>query len=247
MCMKIELKLEGIFEVECNIIDSAIINALPKNNKFCIYKVEDVHRYNIICESENIIKNSLSDSEKSIKKSKFNDKKVDERQDVKTIVLLLESPHKDEYDNKNNPIAPAQGKTGRGIDCQIENVIREIIKFHKSALEKGIYRFIICNPIQYQTSMDMFIKQASEKDLLDLTKKSRLDLKKEVWKAIWSKDKIKEDFKKRIELYKPNLIINACTKDLKEDVTKYLKDNKYNNIYLVSHPSSWNPFNIEKA
>ena len=49
-----------------------------------------------------------------------------------------------------------------------------------------------------------------------------------------------------MDKYKPELIINACTSDLQDNVTKFLKTNNFKNIYTSYHPSYWKGFNITK-
>ena len=38
---------------------------------------------------------------------------------IKKLALVLESPHKDEYDNNFVPLRPANGKTGNSINTKI--------------------------------------------------------------------------------------------------------------------------------
>ena len=169
-------------------------------------------------------------------KDKYRDlhaEEVDERGIV--IVLLLESPHKDEFDNNDSPIAPAQGTTGRNIHAffeQLVNIERRIFDF--VAPEASL---IICNPIPFQTSLHMIHKEK-------LVPKEKL--KEDIWKALWEETCVKEDFKLRIEKYRPSLIINACTggkekESLNANVTYYLKSIEIcEAVYRTDHPSFWN-------
>ena len=152
-----------------------------------------------------------------------------------TIALLLESPHKDEFDNNDSPIAPAQGTTGTNIHDYFEHIINiERRKFDFVATEA---RLIICNPIPFQTSLYMIHKGK-------INKKKKL--KEDIWNALWEEPCIKHDFKLRMEKYKPSMIINACTggkkrESLNAKVTYYLESiGICDDIYRTDHPSCWN-------
>ncbi|BBE30556.1 hypothetical protein OSSY52_06970 [Tepiditoga spiralis] len=185
-------------------------------------KVQDVWRYNYIPE-KGVINNKTSDFN-----SKFNDKKIP--LDIKnSIILLLESPHKDEY-QKNNfiPIAPAQGATGRAIEkfkdrnssktlkyLTIEDLLKKTNIIEKSPI-------LLVNPVQYQASLGSF------------TKKLNKNLRNNLWKSLFNE--LKNDFISRITIYKPLLIINGCTNDLKDEVNNCINTNK---IINVPHPYNW--------
>lgn len=243
--MNIQIELENNetvnFDIKNNNIAKVIKNNVkPKSGKIIleISKVEDVYRYKIGYKDNKLSNIPINKDEEKFGNSKFNDNAVDQDNKIGTIVLLLESPHQFEYDKYNNPIAPAQGTTGDNIDKNIINVIAEIIVVHGSVLSEGDYRIIICNPIQYQTSLFMYHNQK--------LKDEYATLRNQVWRKLWENENVKEDFKKRMDLYKPCLIINACTYALQEKVTNYLINNKYSNIYTTYHPSYWNGFNIKK-
>ena len=152
------------------------------------------------------------------------------------IVLLLESPHKEEFDSNDRPIAPAQGTTGTNIHEYFEHLIN--IDRGMLGLVKTEASLIICNPIPFQTSLHMIHKGK-------ISRRRRRELKEYVWKALWNDRCVRDDFKKRMDAYGPRLIINACTGGTEEEglnaiVTCYLKSSKIGkNICRTSHPSSW--------
>lgn len=219
-------------------IDESIFKEIGEKDILDINKVNDVHRYWINYEKGKLTKQFIDKKNTKFSKSKYADDIISENYEDKTIVLLLESPHKDEYDSCNNAIAPAQGKTGENIDKNIITLLRELESLNPGLFNEGRYRFIICNPIQYQTSLYMYHKHELEDDYRTLRNRC--------WKKIWRDENIQEDFKSRLDLYKPILIINACTSALQIKVTQYLKENNYNNIYTTYHPSYWNGFNIKE-
>ncbi len=152
----------------------------------------------------------------------------------KHIVLLLESPHKDEYDENLNPLAPALGDTG----TKLTNMLHHVFNLNKEKLNliENEYRIILVNPIQYQTSLNYLFENPNEK--------INKSLRNKVWKKIWENEEIKKDFLNRILKLNPSIIFNGCTKELKSSVNEDLKkiSTELNNckIFQIHHPSSWN-------
>ena len=180
--------------------------------------VRDVYRYNV---KTGIALKCRQDVHPSIKS------------DLPTIVLLLESPHRSEYDSERKPIAPAGGKTGANLDDGLDYVLSQI----KSEVVDGS-RIIVSNPVQFQTSLHMILPKPE--------KKYKDALKISVWKAVWSHQYIEGGFESRMEKYAPYLVINACTggqeddKGLNKQVTDFLKRKKIcRKIYEIDHPFSW--------
>ncbi|MCY4560054.1 MAG: hypothetical protein OXF79_27580 [Chloroflexi bacterium] len=176
-------------------------------------------------------------------KNNYRDKPAENSDELGiTIALLLESPHKDEFDSNDSPIAPAQGTTGTNIHEYFEHIINiEIGRFNFVTQEAGL---IICNPIPFQTSLHMI-----HSGIL----KCKDKLKEDIWKALWEETCVREDFRSRIKNYKPDLVINACTGGSKEGslndkVTCYLKSTEIcENICRINHPSSWNIPKLQSA
>ena len=145
------------------------------------------------------------------------------------ILLILESPHTDEFPgNKIN--GPAFGQTGKNInDKFIEMLNNSSIK--DILPQKEICKIIIVNAIQYACSCGIN---------LDILKESML-------KNVWKHDEVKEDFRKRILIIKNTIIkykkklvaINCCTKPIKESVGNEIKKVFKENIYEVPHPAYW--------
>lgn len=91
----------------------------------------------------------------------------------KSIVLILESPHSEEYCYRNDvmyPIAPAQGATGDNLHLFIYNYIKKAIL--DSGIKDGFYPVIIVNPIPWQTSLDYVLVNRG---------KMNKTVKEEVW------------------------------------------------------------------
>ena len=121
-----------------------------------------------------------------------------------TIVLLLESPHKFEYENGDPhcPIAPAQGTAGKNIEKFLG------CSLYKSGMATQIgnnARVIIANPVQYQTSL-WTIHQKS----LSVHWVKRL--RDAVWNTLWRQREVQEDFCCRLRAYSPDIVLSAWEK-----------------------------------
>lgn len=193
-------------------------------------RVHDVWRYNVTVKNYKIVK--FCKFYQGV--GRFFDQTIDTKN--RSIVLIIESPHKDEYDNKFAPIAPAQGATGE----KIEKYIVDLLRNHKQVrLSDGLYNILIVNPVQFQASLFNLHKVSLS------SKNSAVSaIRDKVWLSIFSKEK--DNFVDRLISYKPSLLINACTAKLKSIVDteiKYLLRNKQLNCggYFIAdkHPSVW--------
>lgn len=143
---------------------------------------------------------------------------------LQRLVLLLESPHKDEYHN-NQPIRPANGATGAKIKAFISNRANN---WPLSTLND--YEVLLVNAIQYQTSCYKL-----------LGKKWDRTNRNHVFKLLFYNFNLKNDLKNRLNTYKADYIINCVTKTLKNDVQEFLENSFKNYCKLCKdeHPSAW--------
>lgn len=234
-----------------NIINNSSEIILPNNFLDPTKAVQDVWRYIIKLNDKkcsksnapfNLIPYTIS---RNYRQDNNPNSVIIEKPDITSIVLILESPHKDEYDCNFNRIGPAQGSTGSAIDVNIETLLNELANKHNINLDKKEYKFIICEPIPYQCSLHEIYKDYYSG--IDNT------IRNKVWKKLWEiKDGnknllLQNNFRKRILSYSPDLIINACTSNLKGFVTELLykpEFNKIPNIVKTHHPASnWNKHN----
>lgn len=156
------------------------------------------------------------------------------RPQIRNIVLLLESPHKKEYNgNIMWPKAPACGPTGKRIDRYLGTVLSHI----QAGVIETECHVIISNPVQFQTSLHAIHQRSLQgkwKTLRD-----------NVWRTLWYQPCIRQDFQERLDGYSPGVIINACTKSLKRHVRTYVGTlfNENGQVtppyYEVVHPASW--------
>ncbi|MFZ2452242.1 MAG: hypothetical protein WAW36_17170 [Methylovulum miyakonense] len=203
------------------------------------HRVPDVLRYFIKVFNNKV--NVLKFVEQRLESSSYNDYLAEEgckENPQHSILLVLESPHKDEYyyDEQNYlliPKSPAQGATGRNIENCLRHVLEEIANSY--GLDDGCYHLIIVEPIPYMCSLGVFNPE----------KKLNEDIRNRVWKAIWSVSEIKNDFVNRCRKYNPKYIINACT-DYNDDggtLAEIIREVLVNNfsdkeLYESPHPSS---------
>jgi len=149
------------------------------------------------------------------------------------ILVILESPHRFEYDACKNPIALVMGKTG----CLFFEEFPKHLKNSVMKIRPGSYNLIISNAVQYQTSCG----------LNPIDRKIR----NENWIEIYKELGGEEDFKKRVFLIKPKYTINLCTGGknvsglrhlVSESLDKWgLKKSKH--YTEGNHPASWNMIN----
>ena len=142
----------------------------------------------------------------------FRDVLTDPGDFAETVVVVLESPHAEEYvgGDVNCPIAPAQGITG----CNIRRLLAHVLSADAIA-EAGLQvannsRVVIANPVQFQASLWCIHSGSLEVEGKKLDWRT---LRNAVWRALW--DHLKEtDFAARLSAYNPSLILNCCTKGL---------------------------------
>lgn len=157
------------------------------------------------------------------------------------LILILESPHTDEFDENGNPIGPANGTTGYNIR---EHILDILGNGYKS------YHLILMNAIPFQCSLGFSLSKKEKEN------KKRRD---EVFSAVWDNDAIgKEFFEGRLKKLLDELqnkgknvvVVNACTiatdknfEDLHCMACKIIQDvmkkNKFAlTFYHTVHPSS---------
>lgn len=141
-------------------------------------------------------------------------------QDEKIIVIVLESPHIDEFNKNKFSVAPAPalGSTGCKLDKYFYEIINECFK--KYSIEKGKYHVILSNAIQYQCSL------LTDTDIF----------RDRVWLKLWLSRNFKSEFINRLQIYEPDIIINLCTEGShkKDSLAPNGGKTVINNIYLNS-------------
>ena len=200
-------------------------------------RIPDVDRYRVTISNGLYSVRRHSSRTVAASKNRFCDRPTNQQDFDGTILFLLESPHKDEYDNNNIacPIAPAQGQTGTKINNFLECVLNAPCNRHLRSRIRNNYRIIIANPIQFQTSLWVIHRGGLCRDwhlLRDAT-----------WKTLWDMPEIRREFCCRVRSYNPHVVLNCCTSQLRESVTSFLRHFCFTSqmhIYQSCHPSAWN-------
>jgi len=134
--------------------------------------------------------------------------------EVKNIVLILESPHTEEYSDDLSPYCPAVGETGQKIEQHID----DLMHFLKLDTNDD-FHLIIANPVPLQASLGHSYKNPP----FNMPLVS--ELRNKIWKSLFEKEEIRNHFIERIEIYNPSVLINACTYDLKKKVKSLMEVN----------------------
>lgn len=165
------------------------------------------------------------------------------------LVIVLESPHRDEYGRSvKEPIAPARGKTGSRIHKYLCDVLNSCAQMTRLLFDRAPVRVAISNPIPFQTSA-----YAIDGGRLDVSDR----LRNFIWKALWSMEDdneskcFQEKFVAKLYCYNPIAIINACTSGgnpkRRSEITRVIQaptsfcGNRLRDIplYETDHPSIW--------
>lgn len=140
------------------------------------------------------------------------------------IVIVLESPHKNEYNTSFRH--PAIGKTGDNLKDNFDSLLDKL----KGTIKKGTRCYVyLMNAIQYQCSLGYHTSI----------------FRTEIFNSMWKHHKKDEDFLDRLKDFYPNIIINLCTKTdklqdiVQEKIDEFVNNNKTISLYRGTHPSSW--------
>ena len=162
----------------------------------------------------------------------------------RTVLLLLESPHVDEYGRHAGltsmsqslwPIAPAQSATGR----RIEKYLAEVLKSGDLSRElcDGA-RVIVANPVPYQASLGSILEVPDASPYRKRIIKEHV--RDAVWETLWNIEAVRRDFRDRLRQYAPGVVISACTRSLSKHVAEFVATHCPNSeLYETTHPSSW--------
>lgn len=157
-----------------------------------------------------------------------------------TLVVVLESPHRDEFCQAGEAISsgfPAMGTTGTNLRGRLVDVIQSAPDLEEAIACQLPVRVVLCNPIQFQASL--LAVGADE-----LGKECRGLLKLMVWCALWNVESIRCDFLARLKLASPNWILNGCVLQggLNWEISSFLTNMVEDaHIYGTVHPAGWKP------
>jgi hypothetical protein len=180
-------------------------------------RVPDVWRYTVHVRG-GVVLPLVHVTEPSILSS-YPDRPAADAAGSKTILLILTSPHKDEYVRKPNgqlaPKAPAQGRNWLGAGRAIHSYGHDVLR--KVGLADGEYSLLIANPVPYQCSLSSIAP--GNPAPLDPT------VRDHVWRQLFSLKVIRRNFLDRCLRYSPRIILNCCTTALRTELTNIICDN----------------------
>ena len=150
------------------------------------------------------------------------------------LVLILESPHKDEFSPAGFPLRPANGITG----TKINNLLAKHVQYIPGlTLSKSkVYCVWIVNAIQYQTSAYHQLHTIS--GYSDYWR----SLRDKVFKTMWdskSPFNLQADLLQRLNAIAPRVCINCVTGGKSAYGLRTLVSKAIPRAYCYSHPSSW--------
>lgn len=135
----------------------------------------------------------------------------------KRMAIIVESPHKDEFDSNFNPLVPLNGVSGIRFASKILPKLNfwfsSNCNYQWSSCSPFDLEIKIFNPIQYQASLYHFLNgKISYNNFGSFAYNSiDSDLRDKVWRCLFHDCQLKDDFISRLSSYNPDFIINCCT------------------------------------
>jgi len=158
-------------------------------------------------------------------------------------VLVLESPHKDEYrlNRRRNylvPKGPAQAMGGADAGGAIAEygpgILEQLVVL--KGLANGDYALLIVNPVPYLTSLHWLGVLTGK--VTRPEGKLNKDVRNHVWNQLWALQWMQADFLSRTASYAPAAVLNCCTSKLQRAVTSALCRAGYGPVSVyASHPA----------
>lgn len=214
-------------------------------------EVQDVDRYRIVRLGRSIeVKDQVFvNDENYVSTYPYVDRPIS-AWDGATLVIVLESPHRDEYGSSVvAPIAPARGATGANMHKHLCCILNHCTHLKDILLSSMPVRAVISNPVPFQTSAYSIHGGRLP---------NPMRLRNVIWRGLWRLQDVNQleatqdedeqlryvfqrKFREKVVSYMPIAIVNACTGVFREEVTEVLQGLP-DNILLYEarrHPSAW--------
>lgn len=148
------------------------------------------------------------------------------------VVLLLESPHRDEFDGRGGPaIGPLRNRDVRKtLEKHLPSLIRKAeLSLKRSLVGKPV---ILVNAVQYQASLQSL--------MVDYGGSLRSGVRTPVWRAVFDNGG-SQDLLTRLDRYEPALVLLAPTKVVRPAVIRAIRrhDRRWPWLGVNYHPSYW--------
>lgn len=135
----------------------------------------------------------------------------------KSVVLILDSPHRDEYalanDGMLRPLFPVPDETPGSSAGAIRKYLGGVVEQMRPKVN-GTFPVAVLYAVPYQTSLV---------HLLGLSQLDK-DVRNDVWAALWACPDVQADFVGRLKACSPKLVVNACAKPAYHEVTRTLQE-----------------------
>lgn len=148
------------------------------------------------------------------------------------VILLLESPHKDEFEGpKGRARWPLQNEQVRAdLESKVPTLLRSAAK--ETGMDLTGKQLALVNAIQYQMSLHSLMKSWASKLVRPV--------RNCVWKAVYAAGGA-EDMLRRIDSYHPDLVLLAPTADVRKPFLASLRaaGPGWRSYRISAHPSGW--------
>lgn len=173
-------------------------------------------------------------------------KPYDNNNDNKYIIIVLESPSKNEFNYHFTPNVIANGKTGHQIEIYLNKLLDNIMNL-KHTKADVTFNIRLVNSVRNQCDLHSVFQ----------TPTKTIPLKKLIWFEMFTNQGERLFLESEIHNFNPVFIINACTRlnlgstrgTLQQTVGTAIQSYKMANLltfdeYRVYHPSVWDSKNI---
>lgn len=137
------------------------------------------------------------------------------------FIILLESPHIKEFNSKGTAIGPAHGWTGYNIYWFFEKHLKNSFL----NLQENNYRVVVINAVQFQASLGL--------------RPINKTIRNQTWRELFDKGDINNRLLAFAAKSGDCIVVNCCTKDLRQDLNDKISAIKGIKIYQGNHPSRW--------
>lgn len=152
-------------------------------------------------------------------------------QNTKIVLLILESPHTDEYLQDNSGCWRARGPACGCTGYWIRHHLLTVLQFVNSSIDYTQWELLLVNAVRFQCSLGRNLQQRQNRCL-----KEKI-LRKCLQTHVFRKDL--RDMVRDVVDGRTCLVVNACTKQTRGAVTELLLPNVSNGVVECDHPSSW--------
>lgn len=150
------------------------------------------------------------------------------------VVVVLESPHRDEYVLEPGlfaPIGPLRNANSRQrFNQRFGDLLADF-----GPLPDGT-QVVLSNPVPYQASMDRFMEPGCG---------LQEPIRNAVWKKLFEVG-FRADFMRRLHRYRPAVVVNACTYDLRSlvgcaiyETRGHAGSSEFRMFECTHHPCAW--------